>query len=173
MAPEIVSKVYYEAFQADVWALGVVLYAMLTGEFPFKGKTDRELYSRICGVKIVYPESVPVGGQKLMERIFQFDPKHRLSCKEVRICNIPIDHERPLAVGGAERVSGQPVAQQEQFHRRQTHLHPPRRTVLRLLRTYLIITKEQSESNQITTRPTPVKTIVIDLSLCLYHFSCT
>lgn len=61
MAPEIVSKTYYEAFQADIWALGVVLYAMLTGEFPFKGKTDRELYSRICSVKISYPESVPVG----------------------------------------------------------------------------------------------------------------
>ncbi len=37
MAPEIVRKVYYEGFQADIWASGVVLYAMLSGDFPFRG----------------------------------------------------------------------------------------------------------------------------------------
>jgi len=37
MAPEIVTKVGY-SFEVDSWALGVLLYKLLTGCFPFVGK---------------------------------------------------------------------------------------------------------------------------------------
>jgi serine/threonine protein kinase len=37
MAPEIVSKIPYVGFPVDIWAAGVVLYAMLSGDFPYKG----------------------------------------------------------------------------------------------------------------------------------------
>jgi len=37
MAPEIVAKLYYKGAAADVWALGILLYAMLCGRFPFRG----------------------------------------------------------------------------------------------------------------------------------------
>lgn len=48
MAPEIVSKIEYSGPPADVWALGVLLYALLCGRFPFKGQSDKELYTNIC-----------------------------------------------------------------------------------------------------------------------------
>lgn len=38
MAPEIVSKQEYNGKYVDVWALGILLYTMLCGKFPFKGK---------------------------------------------------------------------------------------------------------------------------------------
>ena len=47
MSPEIVKKNEYNGFKADIWALGVVLYVMLTGRFPFKAKTEKELFTRI------------------------------------------------------------------------------------------------------------------------------
>jgi len=47
MAPEIVNKIEYCGPPADIWALGVLLYALLNGRFPYKGRTDEELYERI------------------------------------------------------------------------------------------------------------------------------
>ena len=38
MAPEIVSKQDYNGRCVDTWALGILLFAMLCGKFPFKGK---------------------------------------------------------------------------------------------------------------------------------------
>jgi len=32
---------------ADIWALGVLLFAMMNGCFPFKGDNDDELYTKI------------------------------------------------------------------------------------------------------------------------------
>jgi serine/threonine protein kinase len=35
MAPEIVSREPYDPFKSDVWSLGVLLYLMLHGIYPF------------------------------------------------------------------------------------------------------------------------------------------
>ena len=47
MCPEIVKKHDYDGQYVDLWALGVMLYAMLTGLFPFRGSSENELYLRI------------------------------------------------------------------------------------------------------------------------------
>ena len=47
MAPEIIKQLSYDS-SVDIWALGVLLFALLCGKFPFKGQNDKELYSHIC-----------------------------------------------------------------------------------------------------------------------------
>lgn len=47
MAPEIVMKLEYAGPPADIWASGVLLYALMNGKFPFRGDTDKDLYRRI------------------------------------------------------------------------------------------------------------------------------
>ena len=41
------SRKEFDGHPADVWALGVLLYALVVGSFPFKGANDRELYRKI------------------------------------------------------------------------------------------------------------------------------
>lgn len=36
MAPEIINKKNY-SFSVDIWALGILLFKMLSGSYPFKG----------------------------------------------------------------------------------------------------------------------------------------
>jgi serine/threonine protein kinase len=47
MSPEIVRRVQFDFEKADVWALGVVLYVMIWGKFPFKEITNKDLGNKI------------------------------------------------------------------------------------------------------------------------------
>ena len=40
MAPEIVAKKEYYGPPTDIWSAGIVLYCMVVGHFPFKGKEN-------------------------------------------------------------------------------------------------------------------------------------
>lgn len=47
MSPEIVLKKEYDGFSSDVWSLGVILYKMITGQYPFLGSSEKEMSSNI------------------------------------------------------------------------------------------------------------------------------
>ncbi len=56
MAPEVfLCQKEFSGWQADVWSLGVCLYAMLCGQVPFKGRSITELRDSIIGDKLKYP----------------------------------------------------------------------------------------------------------------------
>ena len=58
MAPEIVNKTEYCGPPADIWALGVLLFTILSGCFPYRGATDKELYSKITRADYKLPSEV-------------------------------------------------------------------------------------------------------------------
>ena len=45
MAPEVVKGKYGP--ECDVWSVGVILYIMLSGHFPFNGNNKKQLYTQI------------------------------------------------------------------------------------------------------------------------------
>lgn len=47
MAPEIINKVKYNSKKSDVWALGILLYKLLTGKYLFHGDNNEEIYQKI------------------------------------------------------------------------------------------------------------------------------
>ena len=56
MAPEIVQKKEYSGFATDVWSMGIILFVILTGFFPFKGQNERDLFSKISRGLFHMPE---------------------------------------------------------------------------------------------------------------------
>jgi serine/threonine protein kinase len=60
-APEICARRGYDARKADVWSLGVLLFAMLCGYFPFQGQTTPELMIKIQRGVFRIPDFVSAG----------------------------------------------------------------------------------------------------------------
>ena len=83
MAPEIVKNLDYIGQFADIWALGILLFAMLCGTMPFKGKNDRELFKNIGFGKIVFPEHVDSSAQLLIKKILKNNPLERIACEDI------------------------------------------------------------------------------------------
>ena len=83
MPPEIVVKQSYKGDRADLWSLGILLYKMLVGEFPFKGETEKDLYKTIQKGKFKIPQFISEDAKKILISLIQLKPEKRMNCKGV------------------------------------------------------------------------------------------
>ena len=58
MSPQILAKKKFDPFKADIWALGILTYKMLFNLFPYKGKSEDEIYRKIKGSKLNFPSTI-------------------------------------------------------------------------------------------------------------------
>jgi len=77
MAPEVLSG-GHAGVASDIWALGVVIYEMVTGCLPFEGGTSSELIADILhdAARPLLPAS-PRGLARVIERCLAKDPAER------------------------------------------------------------------------------------------------
>lgn len=83
MSPEIVGRKEYSGFCADIWAMGVLLYALLCGSFPFRGQNDRDLYRKIVRGVFQIPEHVGNESRNLLNRVLTTDMDRRPTVDDV------------------------------------------------------------------------------------------
>jgi MAP/microtubule affinity-regulating kinase len=77
MCPEIVMKKEYLGPPTDIWALGILSFAMLCGQFPFKGLSDKDLYKKIARGLYDVPDHVSSGAKNIISKMLTVDPNRR------------------------------------------------------------------------------------------------
>lgn len=53
-APECCQGLTYHGKLADTWAVGVTLYCMILGRYPFLGDTLQDTYDKVCHLAFIY-----------------------------------------------------------------------------------------------------------------------
>ena len=79
ISPEIISKGGYLGHAADIWAVGIVMYKLLTGTFPFKGMNEKILCRKICRGNYAEPTNISHEGKELISEMLRLDANDRPS----------------------------------------------------------------------------------------------
>ena len=83
-APEIVAHKEYDGPVADVWSLGVLLYVLLAGRFPFQGTTRDDLSRNIMRGVFALPQHLSPPPDELLKRMLVTDAGRRYNIENVR-----------------------------------------------------------------------------------------
>ena len=80
-SPEVLKNNYNE--KCDIWSCGIVMYALLTGEFPFIGSTEREITKKILSNKLYFDspmfKNVSSNAKDLIRKCLTYDKNKRIS----------------------------------------------------------------------------------------------
>ena len=83
-SPEMLSGNRYNGFKIDIWATGIILFAMLCGYLPFDDKDNNILFQKILECKIIFPKGLSHEAKDLMKKILVTNPKKRITIPEIK-----------------------------------------------------------------------------------------
>lgn len=99
MAPEVIAgKIKRLEPSIDVWAMGVILYSMLCGCFPFDGNNNKVIMDKILDGNYALPKDIAKNlSPELLDvftRTLEVDPKLRITT--VELLNHPWIQEKSM-----------------------------------------------------------------------------
>ncbi len=83
-SPEMISGLRYDPKCADLWSVGIILYAMLVGRLPFEDSNTSQLYRKITEGQFHIPSHVSDHAKALIHSLLQVDPSKRIKMEGVR-----------------------------------------------------------------------------------------
>lgn len=109
-APELIKRQEYQGPEVDVWALGVLLYALVCGSLPFDGNSFQELFTKILSAEYFLPNDLTEDCRDLISSMLVVNPHERITLQGVK--------EHPWVGLPADVSSKRP---QSHFHIPQKH----------------------------------------------------
>uniref|UniRef100_A0A8V5H5C4 Maternal embryonic leucine zipper kinase n=1 Tax=Melopsittacus undulatus TaxID=13146 RepID=A0A8V5H5C4_MELUD len=82
-APELIQGKAYIGSEADIWSMGVLLYALLCGYLPFDDDNVMAVYRKIMRGKYSIPKWLSPSSTLLLNQMLQVDPKKRITVKHL------------------------------------------------------------------------------------------
>jgi len=84
-SPEIMKEKRYIGPEVDVWSLGVLLYTMCTGLFPWDGETLAEVMRNAVRARYVVPEFLSNDCKSIIGRMLEPETTKRATLEEIRV----------------------------------------------------------------------------------------
>ena len=84
-SPEVLKNNYNK--KCDIWSCGVLMYVLLSGHFPFFGKTEKEITKKILSGKFIFDDkyfkNISNKAKDLISKCLIYDKNKRISIEEV------------------------------------------------------------------------------------------
>lgn len=85
VAPEILLRKGYDQ-ASDMWSVGCIIFLLLSGNLPFMGRSQKELFRKIVAGKFEFEpkdwEGISDDAKDLVRRLLVLDPDERMSASE-------------------------------------------------------------------------------------------
>ncbi|OHT17237.1 CAMK family protein kinase [Tritrichomonas foetus] len=81
--PEIIKGIPNNPIYVDSWSLGVILFMLLFGQFPFNGLSIPDLLQNILKAEFHFPFQVSESATDLINRLLVAEPSARLTATEI------------------------------------------------------------------------------------------
>jgi calcium-dependent protein kinase len=81
IAPEVLSGVYGK--ECDIWSIGVCLYQMITGDMPFDGNSQQDVFGKIKSGKFSIPSRVSEDAKDLIKKMIKVSPRERITAADI------------------------------------------------------------------------------------------
>ena len=84
MAPEIMEGNGY-SFEVDIWAIGIIIYQLILGKYPFYGEDKKDTEKKIMKEELKFPEKAIISNaaKDLIKQILVKDPSKRPTLNQI------------------------------------------------------------------------------------------